>query len=787
MYSDWFLRIQVAGQTGTTETMAGIQKDSPLHSNRGTERRSLDLNGPSTAKERGDVHLKLEELGEAEQCYRQFLASEPFDSGALISLGFVLRQLGHSRESAEFIDRALEIVPDNADAHYIRGTLHQANRDLPRAITHFEEALGLQPDLEFAYRDLIVCLFQMGRVPEAMRWCDRGLDKVPNSGELHFYRSNLHKHVHATRPAIASAIKALEFRAGLLAARASLTELLQKAEQECRLAGEVESGSENNRQQWREIAAGYAALGRSYFPSAEFAAARSALERASVLSPNISEHHYYLATALRNLQEIDAAAASLDRAIALDPDDARPRWAKSLLPASAFPSSRAAAEQARASILAALETFDDWSRGRNLHGRHLDGHHSAFFLSYQELDNRPVFERYGAVCARSASSLKDDERAIISNAEPRHSSRLRIGIVSADVREHSVWFALIKGWLDNLDRTRFEVAVFSLGTTIDRETEWAKLHADYFISGPKSIRDWADSIRALACPVLMYPAIGMEMTTLQLASLRLAPTQINTWGHPETSGLPTIDLYLSGESFEQADAQRFYTEKLVLLSNLGNCYQGRVQRIDEPDLAALGIDPTRPILVCPGTAFKYQVEYDGVLTQIAKRIDGAQLVFFRHPEHLSAILRARLERTFFQEGLDFDRHVRFLPHQRIATFHGLLSRASVALDTIGFSGYNTAIQAIECGLPLVTLDGQFLRGRLASGILRQLRMTDLIAQTTEDYVNLCERLITDVSFNERIRTELVQRRMTLYGDTTSVRHLEEVIEETARHRSRNAS
>ena len=65
------------------------------------------------------------------------------------------------------------------------------------------------------------------------------------------------------------------------------------------------------------------------------------------------------------------------------------------------------------------------------------------------------------------------------------------------------------------------------------------------------------------------------------------------------------------------------------------------------------------------------------------------------------------------------------------------------LDTIGFSGYNTAVQAIECGLPMVTWEGRFLRGRLASGVLRRMSLTELIVQTKADYVNLAVRLATD--------------------------------------------
>jgi protein O-GlcNAc transferase len=227
-----------------------------------------------------------------------------------------------------------------------------------------------------------------------------------------------------------------------------------------------------------------------------------------------------------------------------------------------------------------------------------------------------------------------------------------------------------------------------------------------------------------------------------------------------------------------ANAQQFYSEKLVPLLNLGNCYPGRVQQAVEPDLGALGIDSTRPILICSGTAFKYQAEHDRVLTRIASQVEGSQLIFFRQrPESLSDLLKSRLERAFFHAGLDFGRHVRFIPTQPLKMFHGLLKHAHIALDTIGFSGYNTAIQAIESGLPLVTREGRFLRGRLASGILRRIGMTELIAQTNDEYVSLVSKLIADVEFQRRVRSEIVQRRAVLYNDIASIRHLEHVLED----------
>jgi predicted O-linked N-acetylglucosamine transferase (SPINDLY family) len=355
--------------------------------------------------------------------------------------------------------------------------------------------------------------------------------------------------------------------------------------------------------------------------------------------------------------------------------------------------------------------------------------------------------------------------------------RIRIGIVSADVRMHSVWMAIIKGWLEHANRVRFEVGVFCLNTRQDAVTNWARSHSDFFVAGPKSLYRWVDAIRTENPDVLLFPAVGLEELTLQLASLRLAAVQMNAWGHPETSGLPTIDYYLSGESFEPAQAQKNYTEQLVLLPHLGNTYEALRVPGTEADLRGLGIDPERPIVLCPGSPFKYQPEYDPIFIEVARRVTCCQFVFFNaDPPDISNRLRARLVAAFAQAEMSFDTHGCFIPRQSIPEYHALLKRADVLMDTIGFSGYNNVVQALECGLPVVTREGRFLRGRLGSGVLRCAGLTELIAETEGEYVDLAARLLLDPVYRESVRRKIVEQRGILFDDVTPMRRLEALLE-----------
>jgi predicted O-linked N-acetylglucosamine transferase (SPINDLY family) len=147
---------------------------------------------------------------------------------------------------------------------------------------------------------------------------------------------------------------------------------------------------------------------------------------------------------------------------------------------------------------------------------------------------------------------------------------------------------------------------------------------------------------------------------------------------------------------------------------------------------------------------------------------------------LSNLLQVRIAKEFEAAGLRATDHVRFIRWLNFHEFHCLLRHADVLLDTIGFSGYNTAVQAIECGLPLVTREGLFLRGRLASGVLRRMELTELIAPNKVDYVSLVTRLVTDRHYQAHIRHEIQQRRSVLFDDQSTMGPFQDFLASVAR-------
>jgi predicted O-linked N-acetylglucosamine transferase (SPINDLY family) len=294
--------------------------------------------------------------------------------------------------------------------------------------------------------------------------------------------------------------------------------------------------------------------------------------------------------------------------------------------------------------------------------------------------------------------------------------------------------------------------------------------ADHFEQGDRDLREWVRAILDRRPDVLIYPEVGMNSTTLQLASMRLAKIQMVSWGHPVTSGLPTLDYYLSAAAFEPAGSANHYTEQLVTLPNFGVYYE-------RPDYPAPGtaVAPREhgPVLVCPGTPFKYAPQFDQALVDIARRLRRCQFHFFTCEDGaLSQRLLRRLEHAFSAAGLDPSAFLVLRPWAALQQFHDFLRSADVLLDTIGFSGFNTVMHALECDLPVVTVRGRSLRGRLGSGILERLSLTELIADGPQTYVDIVASLLENPSALAGVRDRIHTQLPKVYLDPAAIDELQ---------------
>jgi protein O-GlcNAc transferase len=697
----------------------------------------------------------------------------PHDAEAHSNLGDALREFGQLDEALASCRRALEIKPDYAAAHSNLGLVLHDLGQVQEALASYRRALALKPDLAEAHMGLGNALRDLGQLNEAAASHRRALAIKPDHAGAHCNLGIALQELGQLAAAVASYRRALELKPDYAEAYSNLGNALRELGQFDEAVAVLRRALELK----PDCAGAHCNLGSALQHLGHPDEALSSYRRALALEPDMAEAYSDLGDVLNHLGQMDEAMAAYRRALEIKPDLAEARWKLALAGIPLVAGSHEEIAACRAGLARELDDLDAWfDATRVALGYKAVGVAQPFYLAYQEKNNRHLLSRHGALCARLMRHWQ--ERQAFPQQQGAPGNALKVGIVSAHIRGHSVWDAFVKGWFRHLQRERFELHVFHVGAVQDAETAWAKSRCNSFTQGPQGLGLWVGAILEQRVDVLIFPEIGMDPLTVKLAGLRIAPVQIAAWGHPETSGLPTIDYYLSAEFFEPPNAQDNYSEKLLALPGLGCHYLPEPGESLEADLAALGVAAGVPLLLCPGAPFKYAPEHDHVFVQIARALGACQFVFFTH--HLRALsekFRRRLEAVFAQADMDCGDFCRFVAWQPKPAFYGLMKRADVFLDTIGFSGFNTAMQAVECGLPIVTREGRFMRGRLAGGILRRMGMPELIADTDEGYINLAVKLARDAAYRREIRQRTEASRQILFDDIEPVRALEKFLTE----------
>jgi predicted O-linked N-acetylglucosamine transferase (SPINDLY family) len=215
-----------------------------------------------------------------------------------------------------------------------------------------------------------------------------------------------------------------------------------------------------------------------------------------------------------------------------------------------------------------------------------------------------------------------------------------------------------------------------------------------------------------------------------------------------------MDYFISSENAESFGAEEHYSDGL-----------SSRHRFDIPT--------DYNLYVCPQTLFKFHPDFDGILASILHKDRRGLLVLIEgnHPNWAKLLLE-RFARVF-PSAVD---RVRFLPQMPTLDFLSLLTLADVLLDTIHFCGGNTSLEAFAFGLPVVTLPGKFLRGRLTFAFYQQMGVMDCVAENAESYVNIALKLANDTNWRNEIRSKISARADVLYEDMEAVHELERFFE-----------
>jgi predicted O-linked N-acetylglucosamine transferase (SPINDLY family) len=392
----------------------------------------------------------------------------------------------------------------------------------------------------------------------------------------------------------------------------------------------------------------------------------------------------------------------------------------------------------------------------------------VFDLAHQGLNDVEI-QRKLAKLYRAADSA---ELPAISRAA---GDKIRVGFISKFFDSHTIG-KLTRGLIRRLSRERFHVTVFSIGQPNDGVARDIATAADRYVVVPRETAAARQTILSNAVDVLVYTDIGMDTTTYSLAFSRLAPLQCVTWGHPETTGLETIDYFVSSAEMETAAADDHYSERLVRLPSLTFYYHRSELPQQMLPREAFGLDPEARLYACPQSIYKFHPAFDAALAGILRCDPQAQVVLidwaYRQADEL-------LKRRFARVMPDVAERIVFVRRMQQSQFMNFLTLVDVLLDPFPYGGGNSSLEAFSFGVPVVTLPTEFLRGRITQAFCRRLGIENCIARDIADYVEIAVRLGTDRSVREQVHRQIMANQSRLFEDEAAVRSWEQFLVQVA--------
>jgi predicted O-linked N-acetylglucosamine transferase (SPINDLY family) len=714
--------------------------------------------------------------------YREIVRSDPSQAQVWYLLGAGCRVLGQLDEAEASLQEAVRLQPEHADAHNHLGVTRVQRGRLQDAVLSFRQALRLKPDHADAARNLQAALQRQGAV--ANFWVGPQQAVAQPADDLR----RLFEEGQALRQQGQFAQAAARFRQALRL-KADVADIHNALGITLALQGRLTEAETSFREALRLDPNHFSAhnnLGNVYKDLHKLPEAQACYEQALRLNPQSAQAHCNLGAVLLEQGQPARALECCREALRLKPDYVDARFSICFTQLPVLYESEAEISRCRENYRRELEKLvAEFPYDRPdliAEAAETVGHRQSFYLAYQQQNDRDLQAIYGRFICRIMAARYPQWAAMPTLPARAPGERLRVGIVSGFFFRHSNWKIPIRGWVENLDRSKFELFGYYTAPIKDAETVAARRAFDHFVEDVVGLEDWCRRIRSDNLHVLIFPETGMETTTLKLAALRLAPIQCVSWGHPNTSGMPTIDYFLSSDLMELPDAEQHYTEKLVRLANLSIHYM----LLDTPpsplDLAAHGVRSGSVRYLCCQALFKYLPQYDEVLRRIAAQVPEAQFIFLALPKAaaLTEQFRRRLSGAFARAGLDGSRHIVILPYLDSGQYQTLNQSVDVFLDSIGWTGCNSTFEALACGLPVVTMPGALMRGRHSPAILQMLGVTDTLAADLDDYVAKAVQLGRKQRKRQAIRKKVTANLNRIFQDQECIRSLEAFLEEAVR-------
>ncbi len=660
-------------------------------------RRAMEVK-PNYVPVLGNLANILKELGrleEAEDCCRQVLQLTPDSAEAYFNLGNVLRSQGRLEDAEICFRQSLEKMPGNVAVHFNLGNVLKDMGRLVDAEACYRRVLDIDPNVAQVHYNLGNILLDLRRLDEAEASYRRAIQLKYDYSEAHYNLGNVLRDVGRLSDAEYSYRQAIAFKSDYAEAYSNLGVVLQQM-------GRLEEAEASCRKAIEIIpdyVAGLSNLGVMLQKCGRPEEAVTYFQKALSISPDYTEAHKNLGVVSFELNRLDEAGNSFKRAMQLDVDNA----------------------VIHSNLIFTRDLMDDVDAVElSAERRRWNERHAVHLHQHRGHDNVP-----------------DPNR------------KLRVAYVSADFRMHSAAYAF-GAMLVDFDREQFEVFAYSNSRIEDSLTAVFRQNVTHW----KNVVDISDDalsnlIRDDQIDILVDLSAHSAGNRLLAFARKPAPIQITAWGYGAGTGMTAMDVFFTDAIFVPPEEKSLYAEQVRYLP----CAIGAYFNIVCPEVNAL------PALSAGKITFgsfnrlvKMNKAVYAAWAQILHAIPDSRMII-KTPALDDAAMREKVMAYFTQDGIAAERIVllgKTSREEHLAAYNQI----DMVLDPFPHGGGVSALEGLMMGVPAITLLWPTLPGRVSASFLTLMGLTDWIAKTKQQYVELAIQKASDLQSLSELRQQL---------------------------------
>ena len=661
--------------------------------------------------------------------------------------------------------------PNNSVLFNIFGAILADKKKLDEAIFNYKKSLKIKPDYAEAYNNLGSVLYKLKKFDESIKTYEKAIQLKPDFAEAYNNLGITFKEIKKFDESIKTYEKAIQLKPDFAEAYNNIGVVFKELKKF--------DESANNYLKAIQIKPDYAEVYYNYanllVEIQKIDGAIFNYKKAIELNANYYEAYNNLGNLLKDIVKISEAQRYLDKLIDLKPDHIGYKINRKLL------------------IPPICKTVEEISYYRNEYENGIEflkkykylnenpaksiGTH-FFYFAYHNKDNLKIMKKTSNLFKKILPNINYISKNIKID---KNKEKIRIGFVSEFLTNHTIG-RIYEGFIKNLNKRKFEVIIFhtsqtkkgSLKNEIDKAADKVKALADEIANQHKQIEE--ENL-----DILFYTDIGMSPTTYFLAFSRLAPIQVASWGHTETTGIDTIDYFLSSKDFEINIKKNNYSERLICLNQIPTFYGPRKNINLNKKRKDFNLPESANLYGCPQSLFKLHPDFDVIMSGILKKDDKGYIILVEglgnesKEKYWSETLIKRWEKDF----PTLNERVIFLKRLSHSDFLSLCKCTDVLLDPLHFGAGYTFLLTTIVGTPTVTMPGMHLRKNMTFAAYKQMKISSPpIVKNNKEYINLAVELAKDKKKNNSLREEIkIAANKYLYNNSNVLKEFEIFLEE----------